>query len=194
MKYLYSFLVMFLFINTVYSQDFEQTLDRATMDNFLAIQDRLYSLADESDQVAESVSEYMSIMLCIAPWIINGWSNEDITIKELIDSVAEAEQPEIITQLFDEYHIKNGYYQLVIAGFILNVLVYENIFLGKSPELQRIFLGGIPDDIDSDTYLERVNRFLSSFDDNDVALVREYMDAIVQEIISRWELFTSLDN
>ena len=194
MKYIYSFLVMFLFINSAYSQDFEQTLDRATVDNFFAIQDRLNSLADESDQVAESVSEYMSIMLCIAPWIINGWSNEDITIKELIDSVAEAEQPEIITQLFDEYHIKNGYYQSVIAGFIINVLIYENIFLGKSPELLRIFLGGIPDDIDSDTYLERVNRFLSSFDDNDVALVREYMDAIVQEIISRWELFTSLDN
>jgi hypothetical protein len=186
MKYLYSFLVMFLFINTVYSQDFDQVLDRATMDNFIVIEDRLNSLADESDQVAESVSEYMSIMLCIAPWIFNGWSEEDITIKEMIDSVAEAEQPEIITQLFDEYHIKNGYYQSVIAGFIINVLIYENVLLGKFPEL----MGNPSEDFDKkdiDTYLERVNRFLSSFDDNDVALVREYMDAIVQEWISRLE-------
>jgi hypothetical protein len=155
------------------------------MDNFLAIQDRLLSLADESDQEIE----YNFFLFSIESMIINGWSEEDITIKELIDSVAETEQPEMVTALFDEYHIENGYPKFVIASFIFRMFTYENIFLAKYPEL----IAEISDTNDNfdekniDTYLETINRYLSLFNDNDVALVRRYMDAIMQDTISDFE-------
>ena len=190
MKYIYSFLVMFLFINTVYSQDFEQTLDRATMDNFIVIEDRLLDLKQESEQKIECIDEYMFLMDVLNWYLhIQDWSDEEDNIKVFMDYALEIEQPEIVTQLFDEYHIENGFTKFVIASCIACTLIYENIFSGKSPELLA-YLKAENGDFDEkyiDTNLETVNRYLSFFNDNDVALVREYMDAIMQDTISDFE-------
>jgi hypothetical protein len=180
---------MVISVGGAYSQPFGQTLDKAIMDNFVEIQEKFLGLGTE----IEYVDVYISLLMSCNSYLMypdyNDPYNDDIRIfiQQVFDSGEfDPEGSTLVTQLFNTYNIENGFYKFVIAGTIAQILIFENVVLGKYPELLA-YINKISDyHIDANDFdrcLNNVNNLLRSFNKRDVELLRKYMDLIMQGVI-----------
>jgi len=190
MKYVVSLLMIIGFLNYAYPQPFEQTLDAAIMENFEELQERFFDLGDD----VEYVFEFEGMLIDINSLLLVRAYHEQLDNHRVRQSIEQAIDPEkeeydpqgsyLVRQLFSEFGIENGFYRFAIASAIVQILIFENIFLGKNPELHAYLNSGnayvAVDELES--FLGNVNVLLQSFHPNDINLVRQYIDTIVDNL------------
>jgi hypothetical protein len=160
------------------------SLDDNFMNNYIKMAEDFSDLDEEID----SVDTYnILIMYC------NGYLMENQNygpyndfVQEMIQQVFNSEESDVVTQLFNKYNIENAFHKFVIASTIVQILIYEKLFLRELPEIEEYIKNDLGYWIDYDTidpYLKNVKDLLQSFNDRDIKLVRSYMDLIVERTL-----------
>jgi hypothetical protein len=170
------------FINIVEPGDL--TLDDNFMNNYIKMAVDFSNLDEEID----SVDSYnILIMYCNGYLMENqNYRPYDDYVQKMIQQVFNSEESEEVTQLFNKYNIENGFHKFVIASTIVQILIYEKLFLRELPELEDYIKNDLGYWINYDKiepYLKNVNNLLQSFNDRDIRLIRQYMDGIVENIL-----------
>ena len=185
MKYVATIFFMINLFHYTWAQPFEQTLDNAIMEDFGEMQNRFFALGDG----VEYVYRFEWLLGDINTYLSRGPYSFDIreSIDRTIDPGIEKYDPEgsyLVMQLFSELDIENGFYQFTIASVIVQILIFENVFLGKNPELHA-HLNSINDYIAEDEFesrLDNLTELLRSFNNLDIKLVRQHMNTILMNL------------
>jgi hypothetical protein len=154
------------------------------MNNYIKMTTDFSDLDDELD----SVNTYTILIMYCTGYLTEKHyhSPYDDYIQKMIQQVFNSEESDEVTQLFNKYNIENGFHKFVIASAIVQILIYEKLFLGELPELEEYLKNDFDYWIDYDQidlYLENVKDLLQSFNDRDIRLIRPYMGLIVERIV-----------
>jgi hypothetical protein len=150
-------------------------LDENFMNNYI----KMESDFSELDDGIDCVDAYNTLMIYCHGYLTEkqNYSSYDDYIQKMIQQVFNSEESDAVTQLFNKYNIRNGFHKFVVASTIVQILIYEKLFLRELPELEE-YIWIDYDEID--TYLENVKNLLQLFNDKDIRLIRQYMDSIVE--------------
>jgi hypothetical protein len=160
------------------------SIDDNFMNNYIKMADDFSDLDEEID----SVNTYnILIMYCNGYLMENqNYGPYDDYVQKMIQQVFNSEESDAVTQLFEKYDIENGFHKFVIASTIVQILIYEKLFLRELPELEEYLKNDLGYWIDYDKidpYLENTRNLLRSFNDRDIRLIRPYMDLIVEKML-----------
>jgi hypothetical protein len=160
------------------------SLDDNFMNNYIKMAVDFSGLDGEID----SVDTYNILMMYCNSYLTENHNHRpyDDHIQNMVQQVFNSEESDLVTRLFNKYNFENGFHKFVIAGTIVQILIYEKLFLGELPELEEYIKNNSDHWIDYDKiglYLENVKELLRSFNDSDIRLIRRYMDLIAGKIV-----------
>jgi hypothetical protein len=157
-------------------------------DNFMNNYIKMASDFSELDGEIDCVDSYNSLIMYCNGYLIDNqnYIPYDDFIQEMIQQVFNSEKSDVVTKLFNKYNIENGFHKFVMASTIVQILLYEKLFLRGLPELEKYLKENFDywinyDEIDP--YLENVKNLLRSFNDRDIRLIRQYMDLIAETML-----------